>query len=96
MSKKKKQPGFLARVKTNGTTYIYLRQAKRTPNGIKNERIYSFGPAHKALETMLYFFNNPEEFPKPLTEAGYTLEDLDNWMWTLNTKTTPTGKPFDF
>lgn len=44
MSKKKKQPGFLARVKTNGTTYIYLRQAKRTPNGIKNERIYSFGP----------------------------------------------------
>ncbi|MCY8478079.1 hypothetical protein [Bacillus atrophaeus] len=96
MQKKKKQPGFLARAKTKDKTYIYLRQAKRTPDGIKNVNIYSFGPAHKALDTMLYFFNNPEEFPKDLIEAGYTLEDLDSWMWTLNTKTTPNGKPFEY
>lgn len=58
------------------------------------QTIYSFGNYEKALEKMYGWRNNPELFPQELKELGYDLSDLHDWILTLETKKTKTGRDF--
>ena len=89
-----KKVGYLSRKKSNGNTYIYLRRSYRERSKVKHEYIYSFGSMPKALEKMYWYRENPEKFPKELEERGYNLKDLYEWIMTMETKVTSTGREF--
>ena len=91
-----KKSGYLSKKKSNGNTYIYLRRSYREDNKVKHEYIYSFGSMPNALEKMFWLRDNPEQFPKELKERGYNLMDLDNWIMTIETRVTSTGRVFEY
>lgn len=96
---KKKKIGFLTKNKARGHTYIYLRKSKQVrENGkeyIKKTNLFSFGKMPQALNLMYEWEQNPELFPQELKEQGYDLADLREWILTLETKVTSTGKKFE-
>lgn len=89
---------YLGKTRANGYIYIYLRQSyreKRENKSISKYRnLFSFGEAKKALETMYSWRDQPETFPEELKAMGMDLEDLEEWILTLQTQVTKTGKPF--
>jgi hypothetical protein len=48
----------------------------------------------QALEKMYWMRDNPEKFPEELTNWGFNLNDLDDWILTLETQITSTGREF--
>ncbi|MFP3802192.1 hypothetical protein, partial [Paraburkholderia sp. SIMBA_027] len=75
--------------------YLYLRRSVREPNGnIKKVHIFSFGDIKKAEKKMIDWYMNPEKFPEKLNDNGFDLEDLKEWILTLQTKKISTGKDF--
>lgn len=95
MYSKQKPVGYLTRNKSRGHTYIYLQKSKREGKKIKRENIFSFGKMPEALETMYEFREKPEIFPEKLKELGFNLDDLDEWILTIETKRTSTGRAFE-
>lgn len=89
--------GFLSKNKANGKTYIYLRTSQRSQDDYKKvikKNIFSFGSMPGALEKMYHWRENIEKFPADLLGKGYNLDDLDEWILTLETKITKNGKRF--
>ncbi|WP_017473866.1 hypothetical protein [Amphibacillus jilinensis] len=97
----KKTPGFLSVSTSRGYKYVQLRRSvevgKNEKTGkrlIKKIVLHTFGNYEKSLESMYGWLNNPETFPEKLIDLGYDLDDLQDWIMTLETKKTKTGKDF--
>lgn len=89
--------GYLSQVKANGKQYIYLTEYIGNQNySTKNERhVYAFGEVMMALIKMRRWrrkFNT--EFPEELKELGYDAADLNEWIKTIQTGRTSTGRKF--
>lgn len=89
-----KKVGYLSQKKSNGKVYIYLRKSYREENKVKHEYIYSFGAMPNALEKMYTLRENPEDFPQDLRGRNYNLDDLDDWIMTIETRKTSRGRDF--
>ena len=87
--------GYICRKRAKERTYIYLRRSYRENNKVKHEYVYSFGPMPDALEKMYWLRDNPEEFPEELKQRHFDLVDLYDWIMTMETKVTPTGRIFE-
>ena len=95
-----KKIGFLAKDKGKGNTYIYLRKSERVNKNGKSQvvktNLFSFGRVDKALGNMYEWRDDFDKFPAELKELGYDFEDLMEWILTLETNVTKTGKSFIF
>lgn len=96
---KKEKAGYLSVVKVGKNyKYLQLRRSVARKNGnngtrqIKKQVIYNFGNIEKAIDKFYYWRNKPEAFPYKLIELGYNLNDLDDWIMTIETGITKTGK----
>ena len=49
----------------------------------------------EALEKMYKIRDNPQTFPKDLIDKGFELRDLYDWILTIETKVTSTGRRFE-
>lgn len=87
-------PGHLTRKKSRGHIYIYLRESFRVGKKTTNKNIYSFGKMPGALEFLYTVRDNYDLFPKELLDKGYNYDDLDEWILTLETQVTGTGRDF--
>lgn len=90
--------GYLSQVKAGGQQYIYLTEycGNQDFTTKKEQHVFGFGNSRTALLKMkrwLRCFDT--EFPRELTERGYTKEDLIIWIETLETGITKTGKKFN-
>lgn len=92
--------GFLSRNKANGFTYINLRKSERVIKNGKSQviktNIFRFGRVEKAIENMYTWRDDFDKFPKELKDLGYDFDDLQDWILTLETNVTKTGKSFIF
>lgn len=100
IGKNKFKIGYLSKVKSKGKTYIYIRVSERYKDDsgksiVRKRNIFSFGCMPKALDNMYYWRDNPEMFPDELKEMGYNLNDLYEWILTIETQITSTGKEFN-
>jgi hypothetical protein len=88
-----KQIGFLKFVKSKGNLYVYLVKAFREKNKTKNVIIHGFGKMPQALEN-LYEWRDEFEglFPKKLIDAGYDWHDLQEWVLSLETGYSKSGR----
>ncbi|MCM3191426.1 helix-turn-helix domain-containing protein [Bacillus subtilis] len=87
LSKSNKKSGFLAKVKSKGQTYIYLKRAVTVPGkGQRHKTIHSFGPLPKAIEELEKFLTHPNEIPSSLKEAGFGQSDIRKWIDDLNSE----------
>lgn len=89
-----KKSGYLTKKHAKGKVYLYLRRSYREKLKIQHEYIHSFGAMPKALEKMYWLRDNPESFPICLIKKGFDLTDLDNWILTVETNVTSTGREF--
>lgn len=89
-----KKIGYLTKKKSNGAFYIYLRRSYRKQNKVNHEYIFSFGKMPNALEHMYWIRDNPEKFPTELIERHFNLDDLQEWILTIETGVTSTGRNF--
>lgn len=87
--------GHLTRKKARGEIYIYLRESFRKGKKVTNKNIYGFGKMPNALELLYSFREDYDLYPKELLEKGYNLDDLDEWILTLETQVTGTGRDFE-
>ena len=86
---------FLQSKKSKGICYIYLYEYSNKENYcIKKHMVHSFGRVDKALKNMVHWRNNFNEFPGELISLGCDLKDLNDWIRTLKTGVTKTGKRF--
>lgn len=86
--------GYLIRKKSKGNTYIYLRTSNRNNGVIEHEYIYSFGKMPIALNHLYSIVNDEIPFPCKLKEKGYEIRHLLDWIMTLETQKTMTGRDF--
>lgn len=86
--------GYLSRKKSKGKIYLYLRRSYREEGNVKHQYLHSFGPLPNALEVLYSLRENPENFPISLEEQGFTLIDLQEWILTVETRVTSTGRDF--
>jgi hypothetical protein len=86
--------GYLSKKLSNGRNYLYIRQSYRLDGKVKHKYLYSFGAMPSALDKMYDILNNPETFPDKLKENGFNLNDLQEWVFTVETRTTSTGRKF--
>lgn len=87
--------GYLIRKKSKGKTYIYLRTSKREQGVIKHEYIYSFGKMPNALNHLYSIANNELPFPDELKRKGCEIKHILDWIMTLETQRTTTGREFN-
>ncbi|OOE05029.1 hypothetical protein BO219_06490 [Anoxybacillus kestanbolensis] len=87
---------YLSQVKSNGKQYIYLCSYVGTQeySTRKEKRIYSFGETKKALIKMKRWKRKFNEFPNELLNLGCGMEDLEEWIRTIETGITKTGRIF--
>lgn len=86
--------GYLIRKKSKGNTYIYLRTSKRESGVVQHEYIYSFGKMPNALNHLYSILNDEISFPDELKRRGYEIKHVLDWVMTLETKKTTTGRDF--
>ncbi|KFM94853.1 hypothetical protein D0U04_21755 [Bacillus clarus] len=98
MKSEPKKVGFLKFVTSRKRVYVYLAKEiyieklnKRSVS--KTQILYRFGNFDVALEKMFRWRENPEkEFPEEILKLGYNLDDLDDWIMTLETGYSKTGR----
>jgi hypothetical protein len=91
--------GYLSQVRAGGKQYIYLTEycGNQDFSSKTEKHIFSFGSSNFALYKMKRWLRNFEnEFPDELKEAGYSKEDLQNWINTLETGVTKNGRKFQY
>lgn len=86
--------GYLIRKKSKGNTYIYLRQSKREGGEIKHDYIYSFGKMPAALDHLYSIVNEEIPFPNNLKSEGYDIQNVLDWIMTLEIQQTKNGRDF--
>lgn len=82
---------FISHIKSKGNLYVYLYEYTNTGNSNK-QSLYGFGRKEKALKNMRVWRKDFSLFPKELVEFGCTKKDLNEWIKTLETGVTKTGK----
>lgn len=87
---------FLSQIKSKGRRYIYLTEYVSGYNKGKGMHIYSFGTRDKALSDMRKWQKDFNTFPQYLLEKGYDKVDLYEWIQTLETGVSKTGKSKKF
>lgn len=88
---------YLSQVKAGGKQYIYLTEyCGNQEFGKKFEKhVFGFGNHKVALKRMKNWLNRFEtDFPNYLRNLGYTKMDLENWIKTIETGITKTGRKF--
>jgi hypothetical protein len=86
---------FLSTIKSKGNYYIYLYSyAVRQDRFRTAKTVYRFGRKEMAIKKMHHWRNNFEEFPEDLLALGCNINDLEDWIRTLETGITKTGKQF--
>lgn len=88
--------GYLTKKRVSDRVYIYLRKSLRVNGKVNHEYIYSFGSLPGALKKMYEIMESPNNFPAKLSDAGYELGDLLEWIMTLETRVTSNGRCFDW
>ena len=79
-------PGFLKFVLAKERRYVYLAVAEKKNKRVKTHIVYRFGPLETALETMYGMRDDFENcFPPELKDKGYDLEDLNDWILSIET-----------
>ncbi len=79
-------PGFLKFVLAKERRYVYLAVAEKKNKKVRTHMVYRFGPLEKALETMYEMRDDFENlFPLELKERGYDLEDINDWILSIET-----------
>jgi hypothetical protein len=81
---------FLKPVKAKGNIYVYLCSYDSQEQDKKF--LYGFGRLDKALKEMYRWKDNFFCFPISLLELGCKREDLLDWIKTLETGITKTGR----
>lgn len=87
--------GYLIRKKSKGSTYIYLRKSKREDGKVNHNYIYSFGKMPAALDHLYSIINDKNPFPSKLKNEGYDIENILEWIMTLETNKTKNGRDFN-
>jgi len=74
--------GYLAKVKSKGRTYWYLKEyAGKQPFKMNRERtIFNFGNEENALAKMHFWKVKSDYFPVELIDLGYGKDDLQSWI----------------
>lgn len=89
--------GYLSQVKVKGKRYIYLKEYQGKKNGkITEPRIYAFGHRSIALQRMKEWQKDFSTFPEYLKKLGYDENDLQDWINTLETGVSKTGRSKKF
>lgn len=91
--------GYLSQVKSKGRRYIYLSEyvGGRKYTNSTDMHVYGFGEKNKALEKMKVWEKEyPYKFPRELLERGYGRHDLKQWINTLETGQSKTGRSKKF
>lgn len=84
---------FLRQVKSKGNRYLYLCCYDSNEYLSDNKKkLYSFGRTEKALIQMKKWSRDFSTFPIELKEIGCKKEDLEEWIRTLTTGITKTGR----
>lgn len=84
--------------RAKGNKYIYLysydgyERERKSPKSIS---VCSFGRNDKALKKLKEWKDDFNSFPRPLRELGCTKGDLLEWIITVETGVTKTGKRFN-
>lgn len=86
--------GYLTRKRKKGRIYIYLRKSKRENGVVKHEYIYSFGKMPAALDYLYEIVNAKKPFPDELKDEGYEIDNILEWIMTLETQKTKSGRDF--
>lgn len=89
---------FLTQVRSNGKQYVYLAEycGQQKHSTRREKRIYSFGSIDEALYSMYYWRMAYETFPMELKDMGYEKKDLDEWIGTLESGVSKTGRSKKF
>lgn len=86
---------FLSQVKANGNRYLYIcSYHTQEYSARKQKRLYSLGKSKKAIMTLRMWKENLQDIPSELIELGCTKEDITDWIRTIETGITKTGKQF--
>lgn len=86
--------GYLTKKHVKGKIYIYVRQSYRESNSVKHRYLFSFGVMPEALNKMYRILEQEEPFPETLSESHFTLEDVYDWILTIETGVTSKGRSF--
>lgn len=89
--KKFRNTAYLKRVESRGLIYLYLAVS----SGGKKKILFSFGRLEKSLDLMCSF-REENKFPSELKSLGYGLDDLDQWIMTLQTGYSSRGKKIEW
>ncbi|PEK65938.1 hypothetical protein [Bacillus pseudomycoides] len=85
--------GFLTFNRSKGKLYVYLTKAFRENGKKKNITLYKFGRLDIALENMYVWRDDFEtKFPKELLNMEYDWNDLHEWILSLETGYSKTGR----
>ncbi|MCM3708569.1 hypothetical protein M3205_23280 [Cytobacillus firmus] len=84
---------FISHVTSKGKQYIYLYEYCSSETK-KKQSLYGFGRKEEAIKDMRSWGRNFNLFPQQLVEFGCTKEDLSDWIRTMETGVTKTGKKF--
>lgn len=89
---------YLRQVKAKGYYYIYLERYTNEGESIgKCQRVYGFGRKESLLLRLKEWKKDfPNKFPKELLRQGYNKNDLLDWIKTLETGITKTGRSKKF
>jgi hypothetical protein len=89
---------FLSTVKAKGNQYIYLcgysRERKFGHYSKNVETLFRFGRKELAILNMRSWRKDFNSFPVELKNIGCGRADLEDWIKTLETGITKTGKKF--
>ena len=83
---------FLRQVKAKGNRYLYLCCYYSDELVTDRKILYSFGRTENALNKMQNWSKDFTLFPNELKALGCEKEDLDDWIRTLKTGITKTGR----
>lgn len=95
---KKDVPGYLSVVRSGQYKYLQLRQSVAKKDDLDGSRtinkkvVYSFGNTDRAIYKLYNWRDNPDKFPIELKKMGYDLCDLDDWILTIETGISKTGR----
>lgn len=89
---------FLSQVRSRGQQYIYLTEyrGKEQYSTRTEVNIFAFGNRENAVAKMYYWLENFHKFPKELVELGYGRKDLLEWIDTMETGISKTGRSNKF
>ncbi|NRD81065.1 hypothetical protein HPT25_27620 [Bacillus sp. BRMEA1] len=85
--------GFLKFVHSKGHLYVYLAKGIKENGKKKTITTFGFGKMPLALEKLYSWRNEYEtKFPQQLMDMGYNWNDLHDWILSIETGYSKTGR----